>query len=42
MKANELAIKQRYDRYGKLVKLYNALGQLIAELKRSGGLSGID
>lgn len=42
MTSSEIKIKQRYDRYGKLVKLYNALGQLIAELKRSGGLNGID
>lgn len=42
MKANELAIKQRYDRYGKLARIYESLAKLIGEMRAAGGMTAID
>lgn len=42
MTQNEIAIKQRYEKYNKLAKIYKSLVELINETKNSGGMTAID
>ena len=42
MTQNEIAIKQRYEKYNKLAKIYKSLVELINETKKSGGMTAID
>lgn len=42
MTQNEIAIKQRYQKYNKLAKIYKSLVELINETKNSGGMTAID
>lgn len=42
MTQREIAIKQRYERYNKLAKIYQSLVELINETKKSGGMTAID
>ena len=42
MTQREIAVKQRYERYNKLAKIYKSLVELINETKKSGGMTAID
>lgn len=42
MTQREIAVKQRYERYNKLAKIYQSLVELINETKKSGGMTAID
>lgn len=42
MTQNEIAIKQRYEKYNKLAKIYKSLVEIINETKNSGGMTAID
>lgn len=42
MTQREIAVKQRYERYNKLAKIYQSLVELINETKKSGGITAID
>lgn len=42
MTQREIAVKQRYEKYNKLAKIYKSLVELINEMKNSGGMTAID
>lgn len=42
MTQREIAVKQRYERYNKLAKIYQSLVELINETKKLGGMTAID